>query len=906
MPIGGESISARVLESLPPIAPSISIGGGIGASLSSSSSRVTTAAAAANANINNRTTAAATAPSATAAVIPPPYIRLGNRTIHTSSSVRSWSWKSFSSTARPDGAQFHHWVPSSVEYADYPYARFDVHLDPLVYSSEEYEKYLESGADVDEGIQKEMELIVRGNNSSGSGSSSGDIQQKHLVHSKVYPWTKSETDTLLDLARLYDLRWPIIIDKWRTQFANVPSCQLRQIEDLQYRYYEVGMILAARRAREVLANEVELVDKKKKEKEEDMIKKEGVIVQPSMAVMASSVVKAGGAGDIGGGDVTVPTAVTAVDNAAKAKDGDGLVISASNTVDTTTTVQMASSTSNSAEQQTQQPDKEVVEALHRTHRQVTIDPSLVPPLSLPATGTSTHRLRGSGGAGAVGVGIESVKGAVFDLLAERARRAHLDRLWHRSKEEEMEEEGLRAELRLVEAQLRKLKRSGKHLVPAGSASAAATSKSVSSAGGGGKFAVPTKGLGGIGGEDVVPAAASSSMLPPPSNRTIMPPPPPISSASMQTSSHRPPLDPFANTHQSVSASFVETAPVPTPGTPYLQSGRLFPPSVKGHTGLNPNTLKQMNAILKELNIPEEPIPTKRNCDLYDGVRKDALTLLILQKIALRKEGELDSKRSVLCEIKSAAKAAAEAAKAAAEAAAAAAALAAAEEAEKKQKKNAENAVEKKEAGNAEAEGGGKAKKAPAKRASKAKRPRDESTSSNQGGGDAATATTAKGAGGKGSTPKKEKDGSAPKKRSRTKAKKDTTTPAATATAPAPTGSSNASAPGVSSGVPTAKFAPPPPPPPTAVAMTSASVSPMVPKSRPTTAKDSSSVPLSLPPPSSGNIVGAIVGASIDPSSSAAPPSTATAAAAAAIYPGKTANKPGRKPRGRKKAEAQNK
>ena len=85
---------------------------------------------------------------------------------------------------------------------------------------------------------------------------------------------------------------------------------------------------------------------------------------------------------------------------------------------------------------------------------------------------------GGGGGGGVGVVVgTAVKGAVFDLPAERARRAQLDRLWHRSKEEEMEEEGLRAELRIVEAQLRKLKRSGKHLVPAGS-SAAASAASV--------------------------------------------------------------------------------------------------------------------------------------------------------------------------------------------------------------------------------------------------------------------------------------------------------------------------------------------------------------------------------------------------------------------------------------------
>ncbi|KAK1744807.1 DNA methyltransferase 1-associated protein 1 [Skeletonema marinoi] len=97
-----------------------------------------------------------------------------------------------------------------------------------------------------------------------------------------------------------------------------------------------------------------------------------------------------------------------------------------------------------------------------------------------------------------------------------------------------------------------------------------------------------------------------------------------------------PVDPFFRAHQEVDASFNETAPVPTPGTPYLQSGRLFPPNIEGHAKLKKSTLKQMDEILSELGVPKEPIPTKRSCDLFDGVRKDAMTLLILQKMALRK------------------------------------------------------------------------------------------------------------------------------------------------------------------------------------------------------------------------------------------------------------------------------
>jgi DNA methyltransferase 1-associated protein 1 len=58
--------------------------------------------------------------------------------------ARSWTWRGFTSSARHDSAEFHHWVRANVEYADYPYARFDVSLNPLVYTDEEYARYFET------------------------------------------------------------------------------------------------------------------------------------------------------------------------------------------------------------------------------------------------------------------------------------------------------------------------------------------------------------------------------------------------------------------------------------------------------------------------------------------------------------------------------------------------------------------------------------------------------------------------------------------------------------------------------------------------------------------------------------------------------------------------------------------
>jgi DNA methyltransferase 1-associated protein 1 len=71
-------------------------------------------------------------------------------------------------------------------------------------------------------------------------------------------WTKEETDYLLELARDYDLRWPIIWDRYEftpksapgetsedTSKAVVPVPQTRTVEDLKARYYEVAAKMMA-------------------------------------------------------------------------------------------------------------------------------------------------------------------------------------------------------------------------------------------------------------------------------------------------------------------------------------------------------------------------------------------------------------------------------------------------------------------------------------------------------------------------------------------------------------------------------------------------------------------------------------------------------------------------------------
>lgn len=448
----------------------------------------------------------------------PPAIKIGNRTVITSKPSRQWAWKTFSSSARHDSVKFFHWVRANVEYADYPYARFDVHLDPLKYTDEEYQKYLAMPEAEDLGETFPDFLTVGGVGDRKKETSSIDVssfQQQLLQSNKILPWTKAETDILLDLCQSYDLRWPVIIDRWHMRFNKSTVSSLRKVEDLQYRYYQIGSILAQKR---VIAEATKL-----------------------SALASSSVM-----------DVPPPN-----DMPTETLDGASESLPAS-------TPQLPLDPSESA-------------ALESALKL----PSVAPVLSFPNTGTSN-------------------RGKLFDLVAERARRKQLEYIWNQSQEEAQQEAALRAELRAVEAQLRKLKKAGKHLVLSGATVA------------------------------TVPPAEKANTAPATARPTT------VSSAT--------PADPFFHTRQEVDASFNETAPVPTPGTPYLQSGRLFPPNIDGHAKLKKSTLKQIDEILTELSVPKEPIATKRSCDLFDGVRKDAMTLLILQKMLLKKEAELAEKK----------------------------------------------------------------------------------------------------------------------------------------------------------------------------------------------------------------------------------------------------------------------
>jgi DNA methyltransferase 1-associated protein 1 len=373
-------------------------------------------------------------------MVPTFIVKVGAKTISSDKKCRKWEWAPFTTSARSDGHKFRHWVRAGVEYPDYPYARFDIHLDPVQYTDEEYRKHLQDET-----------------------------------------WTKSDTDKLMDMARIMELRWAIIHDRWCGDFPG----DNRKIEDLQYRFYFVAATLTQVRITKEAAAEVSALS-------------------------------------------SVPNADT----------------SEPHLLETAAARAIATS-----------------------------EPQHQPFMANIGTGTSNK--------------------LVFDLAKERERRAYLEQCWNRTKAEEEEELALRKELKLIEMQLRKLKKSGGHILAGSLPGSQNPSRSVSP--------VP------------VPTSAEAAAL--------------------------------------LDKAFSSTAPTPMPETPYLQSGRLAPPAIGGPLGINKTTLKRMETVLEELKAATKPlVPTKRICDLFDTVRKDILTLLTLQKGLLQKSGQLQSKRLRLAKL----------------------------------------------------------------------------------------------------------------------------------------------------------------------------------------------------------------------------------------------------------------
>ncbi len=360
-------------------------------------------------------------------------------------------------------------------------------MDPLIYSDEEYNLYCKgTEKDTEEGYE---------------------------------PWTRGETDVLLDLCKVYELRWPVIYDRYHELLEDGVH-KLRTMEELQYRYYTIATALTRAKVDRAIQEEIDAMAKN----------------------------------DSSNNNITATTSTmtntTATPSSSASPGGT--------TAPVTTTPS--------------QQQKHIVKQAMK-HRIV----------SHTGTGASTRE---------------------FTFQQERMRRYQLELSWNRSRKEEEEEMKLREELKLIEGQLRRLKKSGKHILAAHDAAAAVNNNTTT--------------MVAVGeGPEVV-----ASTL--------------IETAGIS--------------FDSVLAS----SSVGKRGVPYMQSSRLGLPTPAPGGALNKTLLKKLELTLHELKIPLRPIATKRVCDASDIATKSILTLLTLQKIATQKEKDVTLKQQRLVKAQNAA------------------------------------------------------------------------------------------------------------------------------------------------------------------------------------------------------------------------------------------------------------
>ncbi|KAI3413744.1 hypothetical protein GPALN_011226 [Globodera pallida] len=105
--------------------------------------------------------------------------------------ARKWIWCPFVNEARTDGLSLKHWEREDKHSVPYSFVKFNKQLDAPNFTDEEYEEHLQDPR-----------------------------------------WTREETQHLLGLCSQFDLRWPIIEDRFDQE-----KCNRKSMEDMKERYY---------------------------------------------------------------------------------------------------------------------------------------------------------------------------------------------------------------------------------------------------------------------------------------------------------------------------------------------------------------------------------------------------------------------------------------------------------------------------------------------------------------------------------------------------------------------------------------------------------------------------------------------------------------------------------------------
>ncbi len=202
----------------------------------------------------------------------------------------------------------------------------------------------------------------------------------------------------------------------------------------------------------------------------------------------------------------------------------------------------------------------------------------------------------------------------MSLSYERNRRIQAEFAVRRSSADEAELSQLKEQLKLVENVLRKNKKLPKDATQPLKAEGSAASKAAGDAQGEGR-------RGSLGG-----SSRSSS-------------PRAVTGEAGGASGSAP--DTAGGAWSKAEITYDE--PKFAPGKPSLQSLRIHIPDQPNT--LSATLLRKLQALLRDLGVPEKPVATRIICDGLDTVRRSAVALLSIQNMISKREKELQSLRS---------------------------------------------------------------------------------------------------------------------------------------------------------------------------------------------------------------------------------------------------------------------
>ena len=137
-----------------------------------------------------------------------------------------WKFASFDNVAsrKKTDLTLFHWVRADIEYPEYPFAKFNVKMSPVpTYTDQEYEE---------------------------------TIKPMHQSEN----WSREETDKLFSLCSSYELRWPVIHDRFSISYEDAVKrdrgkASNRTLTELKQRFYDSCKALLQSQKKDHEANE---------------------------------------------------------------------------------------------------------------------------------------------------------------------------------------------------------------------------------------------------------------------------------------------------------------------------------------------------------------------------------------------------------------------------------------------------------------------------------------------------------------------------------------------------------------------------------------------------------------------------------------------------------------------------